>query len=222
MAQSNYNLTNTNAATARSKINEVFTAAATTNSGSSAPSTTFANMLWYDSSNKILKMRSEANDSWLDIMYINQSTGKAGPLNNTPVYNNSGVEQGQLRNQSNNAWKNGTSTTESLVSPAKVAAAIEEQVTTIGKGQTWSNVTLAHNFPYQNTSGGPIQLQGNFVRYSASTVVFQVSPDGSSWTTVATNFGTTQLVSVSIIIPDQYYYKITSSIPDDSLFAILS
>jgi hypothetical protein len=42
-------------------------------SGTSAPSTTFANMLWYDTTNNIVKMRNEDNDAWISLFTLDQS-----------------------------------------------------------------------------------------------------------------------------------------------------
>jgi hypothetical protein len=64
-----------------------------TNSGATAPATTFANQLWYDTANNILKIRNEDNDAWISIVTLDQSgdvvsaitaaTVNAGALNAT-------------------------------------------------------------------------------------------------------------------------------------------
>ena len=50
-------------------------AIATNNSGASAPSTTFANQWWYDTSADILYIRNEANTAWIKVGDLNQSGG---------------------------------------------------------------------------------------------------------------------------------------------------
>jgi hypothetical protein len=57
-------------------MNASLQALASTNSGATAPSTTYANMLWYDTAANILYMRSEADDAWIKIGDLNQSTLK--------------------------------------------------------------------------------------------------------------------------------------------------
>lgn len=44
------------------------------NSGATAPSTTVANMFWYDTANDQIKIRNEANSGWITIGTVNQST----------------------------------------------------------------------------------------------------------------------------------------------------
>lgn len=74
MSQHDFNIDNQSAPAFRGDLNNALEALATLSSGGTAPSTTYANMLWYDSANNILKMRSEADDAWISIGTLNQST----------------------------------------------------------------------------------------------------------------------------------------------------
>ena len=65
MAQHDYDISNASGATVRADLNSVLDAIVDNNSGNSAPSTTFANMWWYDTSNSILKVRNAANNAWV-------------------------------------------------------------------------------------------------------------------------------------------------------------
>lgn len=65
--QHDMNIANGAGATVRSDLNNALEALATNNSGSSAPSTTFANMWWFDEANNILKQRSADNTSWINV-----------------------------------------------------------------------------------------------------------------------------------------------------------
>jgi hypothetical protein len=58
----------------RSDLNDALQALGTQSSGATAPSTTFANMMWYDTANNVLKMRNEDNDAWISLLTLNQST----------------------------------------------------------------------------------------------------------------------------------------------------
>ena len=58
MATHDYEIANQTAANARADINNALQAIATNNSGGSAPSTTFANQWWYDTSADILDRKS--------------------------------------------------------------------------------------------------------------------------------------------------------------------
>ena len=125
MSQHDFSIANQTASSARSDINNGLQALASNNSGASAPSTTYANMFWYDTNNNILKMRNEANSAWIDVVYINQSTGVTSILDNTNLVTSSGSVAGLLGDQLSSTWNTGTGTTESLISPAKLKGAVD-------------------------------------------------------------------------------------------------
>jgi len=81
-------------------------------------------MMWYDTSANILKIRTEANDAWINIGYLDQSLDTFKILNDTIVATTGGATTGLIGDQSTATWQSGTGTTESLVSPAKVKASV--------------------------------------------------------------------------------------------------
>ena len=58
----------------RADLNNALQALGSTNSGATAPSTPFANQIWYDTANNILKIRNEDNDAWISLLTLNQTT----------------------------------------------------------------------------------------------------------------------------------------------------
>jgi len=80
MAQHDYVIDNQAFPATRADINSVLQAIVTNNSGSSAPSTTFANQIWYDSSANILYMRNEDNDANIPLLQLDQSGDVAATL----------------------------------------------------------------------------------------------------------------------------------------------
>lgn len=58
----------------RADLNTALQALGSTNSGATAPSTPFANQIWYDTTNNILKIRNEDNDAWISLLTLNQTT----------------------------------------------------------------------------------------------------------------------------------------------------
>ena len=80
MAQSDYNVPNAAAPTVRAAINTIFGAVASTNSGTTAPATTFPHQLWYDTTANILRMRNAADSAWIDIGSFDQSEGTFTPF----------------------------------------------------------------------------------------------------------------------------------------------
>lgn len=79
MAQHDYVIDNQSAPSARSDLNGALQAIVTQNSGASAPTTTYSDMFWYDTTNNQIKKRNEANSAWITLGTINESTGKFDP-----------------------------------------------------------------------------------------------------------------------------------------------
>mgnify|MGYP006281910605 FL=1 len=71
MAQAtDYNLANQSGANFRSELNTILAAVVSQNSGSTAPTTTYAYQLWIDTSaspNPLLKLRNGANSAWITV-----------------------------------------------------------------------------------------------------------------------------------------------------------
>jgi len=206
MSQHDFSIANQTASNARTDINNALQALASMNSGATAPSTTYANMLWYETDTNILKMRNEANSAWLNIAYIDQSNGLE-ILDDTHLVNTSGTQTGLLGGQSSSTWTTGTGTTESLVSPAQVIAAAKS--VSLGWGQTWQDMSGSRtsNTAYQNTTGRPIQIS---VGWALSNVAeIKVSSDGTTYVTVTyTSYNSDYHDVAPIIIPDDHYYKL--------------
>lgn len=208
MGQNDFVIANDTASAVRANLQDAFQALATNNSGNTAPNQTYANMWWYETDTNRLKIRNEANTSWINVAYVDQTSGAWRILNDTQVTNNSGVQTGLIGDQSTGTWETGTGTTESLVSPAKVKAAIEALALTVGVGQTWQDVSGSRsaNVSYQNTTGKPIQ----WAIHGSSGQEAQVSSNGTTWVKVATlgapgSFET----AATPVIPDNYYYRTT-------------
>ena len=125
MSQNDYTIANQSASNARADINNALQALASCSSGSSAPSTTYANMLWYDTNTNILKIRSEADDAWISVNYLNQSANTSNILDDTQVVNTGGTQTGLLGDQAQSVWTAGSGTTESLISPAKLKGVLD-------------------------------------------------------------------------------------------------
>lgn len=87
MSQHDYNIANQTFPNIRSDINNALSAIVTNNSGSTAPSNTFAYQWWYDETNNQLKMRNSANDSWIVLGTFNQTSGVFTPNNVVPGRN---------------------------------------------------------------------------------------------------------------------------------------
>lgn len=127
MSQHDLNIANQTASNTRSDINNALQALGSNNSGSSAPSTTYANMHWYDTTNNILKQRSEADDAWISVAYFDQSNNLLKVIDGTYVANTSGTNIARLTTTSQSTWNTGTGTEATLISPSQLQSKIDAQ-----------------------------------------------------------------------------------------------
>lgn len=196
MAQHDYVIDNQTAPNFRADLNNALAAIVSTNSGSSEPSTTYANMLWYDSTNNILKMRNEADDAWINLGTLDQSA-------DTFAANVALASQAEAE-----AGTNNTKTMTPLRTAQAITALAPEGV---GEGQTWQLPSRSAGTTYQNTTGRTIQIAINFDG-DFNNGSFQVSSNGSSWITIYTDGGDGGPAGgPSPIIPVNWYYRATVS-----------
>jgi len=193
MSQHDFDIANQTAAAARADLNNALKALASLSSGATAPNTTYANMLWYETDTNLLKMRNEADDGWIKIGYLDQSTDTFSLMNDTPVVNNSGVQQGVVGDQATSTWETGTGTTETLVSPAKVKAAIDANVTSYTdaearsaqSGHSAGDIGSYAFLGYTNSTFSPVSYDpgdtesGSNLNYSGTGGAGATSPSGT-------------------------------------------
>jgi hypothetical protein len=79
MSQHDYVIDNQSSASARADLNTLFLAIASQNSGATAPATTYANQIWYDTATDLLKMRNEANSGWITLGTVDQTNNVFNP-----------------------------------------------------------------------------------------------------------------------------------------------
>ena len=73
MSQNDFTIANQMFPNTRADINSALQALASTSSGSSAPSTTFANQFFYNTTSNLLQIRNEANDAFITIAELDQT-----------------------------------------------------------------------------------------------------------------------------------------------------
>ena len=73
MAQHDYVIENQTFPATRTDINNALGAVVSTNAGATAPTTTYAYQLWYDTGNDDLKMRNADNDAWIALFSFDQT-----------------------------------------------------------------------------------------------------------------------------------------------------
>lgn len=90
MAQHDYVIDNQSFPATRSDLNSLFQAIASCNSGATAPSTTYANQIWYDTANNKLYIRNEDNDAWIELFVLDQTGDHLEKIGNTITLDNAG------------------------------------------------------------------------------------------------------------------------------------
>jgi hypothetical protein len=197
MATHDYVIDNQSAPAFRTDLNNALLAIVSQNSASTAPTTTYANMIWYDTANKQLKKRNEANSAWITLGTIDEGTGTFTPSGERAL-----ASQAQAELGSDNT---------TLMTPLRT----EQHMTAnaLGWGQTWQDLTASRTWAtsYQNTTGRPISVA--IYTYSLNTARLQVSSDNSTWITVSSGGGYGNLgdeKTASTVVPNSYYYRYTN------------
>jgi len=149
-------------------------------------------MLFYDTLANILRVRNESDSAWIDVGFVDQSLGKFSLFDDTKVVNSAGTQTGLLGDQTTATWVSGTSTTESLISPAKLKAAsggytlVGSVATTSGTSVSISGVNLT-SFEYLSVDFNEVVANNYstnvfFGAVDASALVARLSPNGSNGT----------------------------------------
>lgn len=94
MSQHDYIIANATGVNFRADLNDALAAIATANSGATAPTTTYANQLWYDTTLGILKIRNSANTDWLSFQPLIRGTSIT-PTSTTATF--TGIPSGTRR-----------------------------------------------------------------------------------------------------------------------------
>lgn len=93
-------------------------------------------------------------------------------------------------------------------------------VSGFGVGQSWATATRTGVVSYQNTSGKPIQVNGQLTTGTSGggegaeplPRTLQVSSDGLAWVTVATSGSVVgNTVSGSAVVPNNHYYRFSTT-----------
>ncbi len=81
MSQHDMNLANADGATFRADANSALGALVSLSSGAAAPTTTFAYMLWADTTNGLLKQRNAGDSAWITLATLGETFGDLGTAN---------------------------------------------------------------------------------------------------------------------------------------------
>lgn len=202
---SNLRIEDVGAADARADLNDILISIASLQTTDGAgtgytgePTTTYPNMLWYDKTTDILKMRSEADDAWITLGTLDQSL-------DTFAASIALATQAEAEAGTNNT---------KAMTPLRTAQAIAELG--LGGDQTWQNVTASRalSTTYTNTTGKPIclNIQTTGANNTAVDISANIGGAGSMMIARDSSAGTAQTVG-SVIVPigDTYSISMTNA-----------
>ena len=83
MATHDYVIANQSFPSFRSDLNSVLSAVVSNNSNGSAPTTTYAFQMWYDTANNFWYMRNASNNAWIQLATFNQANNTVNFIDST-------------------------------------------------------------------------------------------------------------------------------------------
>lgn len=157
MSTHDYVIDNQSAVAFRDDLNNALAAIVTQNSSATVPTTTFANMIWYDTSTNILKKRNETNTAWISLGTIDETAGTFTPSGERAL-----ASQAQAEAGTDNA---------TLMTPLRVAQAI----TALVPAPTTDQVLAAT----AGATAGAVGTYGFFYSSNTASVAFGSTVAGS-------------------------------------------
>jgi hypothetical protein len=179
MATHDYVIDNQTAPNFRADLNNALQAIVTTNSNATAPSVTYANMLWYETDTNILWKRNEDNSGWISLGTFDEANSKFEP--NQTFASQAEAQAGTNNTKAMTALRTAEAIT-ALVPPAESMTLLGTLNTTSGTTQTLSGLDLtgykhlvcAVNSVRCSGTGRRLKLNGNFVSSDVQSAVFFV------------------------------------------------
>lgn len=168
MATHDYVIDNQTTPAFRSDLNNALAAIASNNSSASAPSTTYANMWWMDTTNNYLKIRDKNDANWIIVAEMDVTNSRVKLLSDSlkaasgggiDVLNSSGTKIIDLAVASQSTAEAGTNNTE-LMTPLRVKQSIAEnaisypQVITVLTSGNYSIPSSAQAILIRASGGG--------------------------------------------------------------------
>lgn len=156
MSTHDYVIDNQSAVAFRADLNAALAAIVTQNSSATAPTVTFANMIWYDTSTNILKKRNEANSAWINLGTIDETAGTFTPSGERAL-----ATQAQAEAGTNNT---------TLMTPLRTAQALTAQIGAANAGLAWGAVGTYALLGTATTVAGSTTLANPGTTVAGSTV----------------------------------------------------
>jgi hypothetical protein len=184
MSQHDLNIANQGFPAFRADLNDALVALGSTNSGATAPTTPYANQLWYDTANNILKIRNEDNDAWISLLTLDQVADAVSAIGSISLSSISDVITNAVTLSGSQTLTNKT-----LTNPVINGFTGNTAVVNIGSGQfykdTSGNIGIGTATPTRILDiAAPNAGGGNGLRVTATTgtngALMQVSNTGGN------------------------------------------
>ena len=221
MSQNDMVIANANGATVRADINSALQALASSNGGATAPSTTYANQFWFDTTADILKIRDEANANWVNmaslvgttwVPYSNGSVlGTLANLNASSVSaalamaSNTGLAMALTSVSSGTPNFASSGNTVSLSGTATANTLGTVQAGFIGVIHYGIAVTVTHNATSRILPGGVS------VNWAIGDVEIVVSLGSGNWRTIGYSLASGRALQTGQIAAKTASYNVTDS-----------
>jgi len=235
MSQNDFVIASQTAPDSRADVNSALQALASQNSGATAPITTYANMIWYDTTNNQIKKRNEANSAWVTLFTIDDSNGNltfaAQSVTNSLAVNTSNTSgQGIILSDDGDivdlndfycsmrftngvriySANGGGTPVITLSSSGAITGTTITGTNLLGQSQTWQSVSRSASVWYQNTTERPIQI--HYVALAAGETRLRIGPSTVSYANMRFDDGASGNFSlIDTIIPPSHYYMVTGA-----------
>jgi hypothetical protein len=209
MAQHDYSIANASGAAVRSDLNSALSAIATLNSGATAPTTTFAYMLWPDTTAGLLKQRNAGNTDWVTLGTLGSlnlghvgAPGSAGTADQVLATDGSGVQSWVDRQrlvQSTAQLTTSGTFKDFLTIPSwvkKISVALNG-VSTSGTSSLLIQVGTSSGVVATGYSASSTGFAATSCVVTTATTGFQTENGASVSTAASTRSGVTRLMNVS-------------------------
>lgn len=195
MATHDYVIDNQSAPALRSDLNNALLAIVSQNSNATAPATTYANMIWYDTTNNQIKKRNEANSAWITLGTVDEGAGTFTPSGERALATEADAEAG-----TNNTTLMTPLRTAQAIS-ALVSAPTSAQVGTATAGLATGAVgTYAFlRFASATTASSGSTHAGSVLRYS-SAAAFTGGTPGGTWRLMGQTSDSSTTASTSVFL----------------------
>ena len=157
-------------------------------------------MIWYDTTNNLLKIRNEGNTAWITLGTVDQINSKFEP--NQTLATQAEAEAG-------------TENTKPMTA-LRVLQSITDNVTatpSVGVGQTFQSVSRGSSTWYQNTTGKPINVVISLVNRGAFSYVGVSTGSAIAIIGWTPPYGDDTEDKVhSFIVPNNHYYMFVGGV----------